>query len=122
MTEAEVQMHFDRTIAVDFDDTIVVRVFGTLVPAKDCVEGLHMLREQGYRIVIHSARSWDKWQDKVERENEMVNLLDHWEIPYDEIYTGKGKPPAMAYVDDRGLRFSDNWLDIVRLILEKGKS
>ena len=121
MTEDEVQLHFDRTIAVDFDDTIVVRVFGTLVPAKDCVEGLHMLREQGYRIVIHSARSWDKWQDKLERENEMVNLLDRWEIPYDEIYTGKGKPPAMAYVDDRGLRFSDNWLDIVRLILEKGK-
>lgn len=122
MTEDQVQQHFDRSIAVDFDDTIVVRVFGTLVPAKDCVEALHMLREQGYRIIIHSARSWDKWQDRIERENEMVNLLNQWEIPYDEVYAGKGKPPAMAYIDDRGLRFSDNWMDIVRLILEKGKA
>jgi hypothetical protein len=121
MTEDEVQLHFDRTIAVDFDDTIVVRVFGTLVPAKDCIEALQVLRDQGYRIIIHSARSWDQWQDRIERENEMVNLLNSWEIPYDEVYAGKGKPPAMAYIDDRGLRFADNWMDIVRVIIEKGK-
>jgi len=121
MTEDEVQLHFDRTIAVDFDDTIVVRVFGTLVPAKDCIEALQVLRDQGYRIIIHSARSWEQWQDRIERENEMVNLLNSWEIPYDEVYAGKGKPPAMAYIDDRGLRFADNWMDIVRVIIEKGK-
>ena len=121
MTEDEVQLHFDRTIAVDFDDTIVVRVFGTLVPAKDCIEALQVLRDQGYRIIIHSARSWEQWQDRIERENEMVNLLNRWEIPYDEVYAGKGKPPAMAYIDDRGLRFADNWMDIVRVIIEKGK-
>jgi hypothetical protein len=121
MTEDEVQLHFDRSIAVDFDDTIVVRVFGTLVPAKDCVEALHMLREQGYRILVHSARSWENWQDRIERENEMVNLLNQWEVPYDSVYAGKGKPPALAYIDDRGLRFSNNWMDIARLILEKGK-
>ena len=121
MTEDEVQLHFDRTIAVDFDDTIVVRVFGTLVPAKDCIEALQVLKDQGYRIIIHSARSWEQWQDRVERENEMVNLLNSWEIPYDEVYAGKGKPPAMAYIDDRGLRFADNWMDIVRVIIEKGK-
>ena len=121
MTEDEVQLHFDRTIAVDFDDTIVVRVFGTLVPAKDCIEALQILRDQGYRIIIHSARSWEQWQDKIERENEMVNLLNSWEIPYDEVYAGKGKPPAMSYIDDRGLRFADNWMDIARVIIEKGK-
>jgi hypothetical protein len=121
MTEDEVQVHFDRSIAVDFDDTIVVRVFGTLVPAKDCIEALQILRDQGYRIIIHSARSWEQWQDRIERENEMVNLLNQWEIPYDEVYAGKGKPPAMAYIDDRGLRFADNWMDIARVIIEKGK-
>jgi hypothetical protein len=121
MTEDEVQVHFDRSIAVDFDDTIVVRVFGTLVPAKDCIEALQILRDQGYRIIIHSARSWEQWQDRIERENEMVNLLNQWEIPYDEVYAGKGKPPAMAYIDDRGLRFADNWMDIARVIIEKGR-
>ena len=121
MTEDQVQVHFDRSIAVDFDDTIVVRVFGTLVPAKDCIEALQILRDQGYRIIIHSARSWEQWQDRVERENEMVNLLNEWEIPYDEVYAGKGKPPAMAYIDDRGLRFADNWMDIARVIIEKGR-
>ena len=121
MTEDQVQAHFDRSIAVDFDDTIVVRVFGTLVPAKDCIEALQILRDKGYRIIIHSARSWEQWQDRIERENEMVNLLNQWEIPYDEVYAGKGKPPAMAYIDDRGLRFADNWMDIARVIIEKGK-
>jgi hypothetical protein len=121
MTEDQIQAHFDKTIAVDFDDTIVVRVFGTLVPAKDCIEALQILRDQGYKIIIHSARSWEHWQDRIERENEMTNLLNSWEIPYDEVYAGKGKPPAMAYIDDRGLRFADNWMDIARVIIEKGK-
>lgn len=121
MTEDQIQAHFDKTLAVDFDDTIVVRVFGTLVPAKDCIEALTVLREQGYRIVVHSARSWEHWQDRIERENEMVNLLNHWGVPYDEVYAGKGKPPAMAYIDDRGIRFAENWMDIARVIIEKGK-
>ena len=121
MTGDQIQQQFDRTIAVDFDDTIIVKVFGTLVPAADAIEALHMLRESGYRILIHSARSWNQWPDKDSREQEMVDLLNEWEIPFDEVYVGAGKPPAMAYVDDRGLRFSNNWLDIARLILEKGK-
>jgi hypothetical protein len=121
MTEDQAQVHFDKTLAVDFDDTIVVKVFGTLVPAKDCIEALHMLRESGYKIVIHSARSWHEWPNKHERELEMKELLDKWEVPYDDVYAGEGKPPALAYIDDRGLRFSNNWMDIARVILEKEK-
>lgn len=122
MTEDQIQRHFDRTVAVDFDDTIVVRVFGTLVPARDCVDALHYLRDAGYKIVIHSARSWQHWPDKEEREREMRELLEKWEIPYDDIYAGEGKPPATAYVDDRGVRFADNWMDIARVIIEKGEA
>lgn len=121
MTEDQIQSHFDRTIAVDFDDTIVVKVFGTLVPAKDCIDALQTLRDRGYYVIIHSARSWHHWPDRAEREKEMSEILDKWEVPYDEVYSGAGKPPAMAYIDDRGVRFSDNWMDIARVIIEKGK-
>ena len=121
MSPEEIQDQFDRTIAVDFDDTIIVKVFGTFVPAKDCIDALNILRDAGYKIMIHSARSWSNWADKDEREEEMRQLLVQWGVPFDLIYVGEGKPPAFAYVDDRGIRFNNNWMDIARLILEKGK-
>jgi hypothetical protein len=33
---------------------------------------------------------------------------------------GEGKPGAAAYVDDRGLTFENNWLEIARKIIDRG--
>ena len=119
MNEQEADLEFSKTVAVDFDDTIAVRVFGTVVPANGAVDALTMLQEAGYKILIHSARAWEQWPDRQERLDEMQVLLAKWAIPYDDIYVGEGKPGAMAYVDDRGVRFDNNWLDLARVILEK---
>jgi hypothetical protein len=47
----------------------------------------------------------------------MRERLDSWGIPYDEIFQGQGKPAAVAYVDDKAIRFDDNWESIVDAIL-----
>jgi len=120
MTEHELDLEFSRTIAVDFDDTIAVRVFGTVVPANGVVDALSMLQESGYKILIHSARAWDQWPDRKKRLEEMEQMLGDWGIPYDDIYVGEGKPGAAAYVDDRGLTFENNWMEIARTIIDRG--
>ena len=106
-----------RNICVDFDDTISVRVFGTIVPARGVIEGLERLRANGYKIIVHSARAWEKFEDRAERIDEMRYYLDTWGVPYNEIWVGAGKPVAKAYVDDRALRFDNNWDAIVESIL-----
>jgi hypothetical protein len=47
----------------------------------------------------------------------MRYYLDTWGVPYNEIWVGAGKPVAKAYVDDRALRFDNNWDAIVESIL-----
>jgi hypothetical protein len=104
-------------ICVDFDDTIAVRAFGTVFPAEGVVEAFNRLRNNGYKIVVHSARAWEKFEDRAERIDEMRRLLDQWGVPYNEIWVGAGKPVAKAYVDDKAVRFDNNWKDIVDSIL-----
>lgn len=106
-----------RNICVDYDDTIAVRVFGTVVPALGVIEALQRLRANGYKILIHSARAWEKFEDRTERIDEMRKLLDEWGVPYNEIWVGAGKPVAKAYIDDRAIRFDNNWESIVDSIL-----
>lgn len=104
-------------ICVDFDDTISVRAFGAVFPAEGVIEGLTRLRANGYKIIVHSARAWEKFEDRAERIDEMRKLLDEWGVPYNEIWVGAGKPVAKAYVDDRAIRFDSNWAAIVDSIL-----
>jgi len=116
MTE-NMDQRIARTVCVDYDDTIAVHVFGTWVPANGVIEQLTRLRYNGYRIIIHSSRGWDKFPDWQERIGEMRANLDSWGVPYDEIHSGQGKPAAAAYVDDKAIRFDDNWKSIVDAIL-----
>jgi len=44
---------------------------------------------------------------------EMIEFLDKHQIPYDEVDNGtKGKVTADIMIDDKGLRFEDNWNQI----------
>jgi hypothetical protein len=43
----------------------------------------------------------------------MKMFLDANDVPYDEIDDGtKGKPFCSLYIDDKGLRFTNNWSEI----------
>jgi hypothetical protein len=47
----------------------------------------------------------------------MIAFLEEHKIPYDEIDDGtKGKPLADYYIDDKAIRFTDNWVGIAGAI------
>lgn len=116
-----------KTIAVDFDGVICNSNYPGLGPLIDgAKEGLTMLKALGFQIIISSCRScawnWDKYYEgqpfvsAVDRKvhKDMVEFLQTNAIPYDIIDDGtKGKVSADYYLDDKGIRFTNNWDQIV---------
>jgi hypothetical protein len=104
-------------IAVDFDGVLAEydgwkgpQAFGD--PRKDVVTVLHILRADGWRIVIHTTRS----------PQQIAKYLLRHAIPYDEInrnshYQNAGsKPVATVYWDDRAICYSgDAYKDIEKI-------
>ena len=100
------------TIAIDLDGTIAEWAEDKSVlgpPASGAKEFLDQLHELGYEIVIHTCRinyegEPEEWIDKIS------SWLEENEIPYDRIWTDKGKPIAVAYIDDRGLAMNTDFI------------
>lgn len=119
-----------KTICVDFDGVICQSSYPGLGPLiEGAKEALTMFKALGFTLIISSCRScawnWDgyyKGQPFVpatERKvhQDMVEFLQTNAIPYDVIDDGtKGKVSADYYIDDKGVRFSNNWSDIAFLI------
>ena len=115
-------------LCVDFDGTIVDHEFPEIGALKPGVRtALRRFRQLGHYIVISSCRTcrWDEetfgsWDCPIlerPKVREMIEFLDREKIPYDEIDDGtKGKVLADLYIDDKGLRFQDNWFDILELV------
>jgi len=101
----------ERTIAVDFDGPIhrFSKGYsdGTIYdsPTEGSFNALSKLMDRGFRIVIFTAR-----KPFEEVRNWLMKKTDDSRIQQLEI-TDK-KVPAIAYVDDRGLRFT-NWQDML---------
>jgi len=104
-------------ISVDFDGTIVEHEYpkiGSLKPgAKEALKAFH---KAGHKIAIWSCR-----QGAQEREVRLF-MINH-DIPFDTINTpvpgydlGTRKIYADIYIDDKGMRFEDNW-DILRQLI-----
>lgn len=119
-----------KRIAVDFDGTLCDMAFPEIGPVKyGAKEALTMFRALGFRVVIWSCRTchWDydvyggnPSEPTLQRERvkAMIAWLDENGIPYDEVDDGsKGKPGADYYIDDKGIRFSDNWVEIATFVL-----
>lgn len=98
-----------RTIAVDFDGVIANydgwcgrAELGS--PRPDVLEVLRQLREEGWKIIIHTTRC----------EEDVCPFLSKFSVEYDEVninsdYQNLGaKPVATVYWDDRALRYSGN--------------
>lgn len=68
-------------------------------PVEGIAQGMKILKQMGYRIIIVSARCREAAGVQA-----VTKYLDKHKIPYDSVDTGK--PPAVAYVDDRAVRFT----------------
>jgi hypothetical protein len=121
-------------IAVDFDQTLCDSRYpkcGDPIPGGK--EALELFRSLGYLILIYSCRTCH-WhynifggnRDIPTLEREHVIAMRDWLIehgyPFDEIDSGdKGKPLADYYIDDKGVRFDKNWLEIMKFVEERTK-
>lgn len=119
-------------IAVDFDDTLCDSKFPQCGPVKDGArEALKRFKDLGYLILIYSCRTCH-WHYKIfggspnipVEQRPTVVAMREWlavnDIPFDEIDDGsRGKPYAKFYVDDKGIRFNNNWSEIVRFVESK---
>lgn len=81
-----------------------------LVPYADVVEKLREYKAGGAKIVLFTSRNMNSYGGNIGLINAntakiLLQWLDKWDIPYDEIIYGKPWPGKRGfYVDDRAVR------------------
>ena len=93
--------------AIDLDGTLAESVWpdpGIGDPIKDNVEKLVQLYDEGYKVIIHTSRSWEAYE-----------LIESWLAHHDLLkYVSRivcGKVLAAVYVDDRAVHAEDiDWM------------
>lgn len=114
-------------ICIDLDGTICeIRQEGqTYADVKvkvGAVEKIRQLRAAGHTIIIHTARNMGSTGHNVGKALKNVGKMTfEWleknGIEYDEIFFGK--PNADITIDDRVVRFQDNWAEMTEEKLEQ---
>ena len=98
-------------IVIDLDGTICSeekqfsRALAKIKPyAKESID---KLKENGYIIIIYSARTWAEYELT-------INWLNTNNIQFDQLILGK--PQGDYWIDDRAINF-DNWESVTEKIL-----
>ena len=65
------------------------------LPMPGTKEALALLKSAGYAIIIHSCN----------RAQVIKDFMNYYQLPYDSIWEGQGKPVADAYLDDKAINF-----------------
>ena len=112
-----------KAIAVDLDGCIAQQVefhstYKIGPPFPGAREFLQQLRDEGFRIIIHSARlntidgpdftAPEPYVFYQARTVILKYLQDH-DLPFDEVWAERGKPLAAAYVDDKAVRCAPSY-------------
>ena len=103
------------TYIFDLDGTICPikkkeEKYEDLKPFPEIVDKMKKLKEQGFNILIFTSRNMKTYDGNLGLINAntakiIINWLDKWQIPYDEIIYGKPWPGRFGfYVDDRAVR------------------
>lgn len=98
-----------KPIAIDFDGVLHEFQNGwdgdvpKNPPIKDALWAVNTLRNAGHEVIIYTTRD----------PQHVKNWLGRYNFPLLEVTNTK--PRALAYIDDRGIRFENNWQSIVKL-------
>lgn len=98
------------TIAVDFDGVLHSYTTPWIdeqtipdPPVEGAIVWLRSMLESGFDVVIHTTRG----RTAVGRDAVHLWLVKHWpEAPLTRLQVTSEKPPALAYLDDRAIRFT----------------
>jgi len=108
----------DKIAIIDFDGTLCKFMFPDVGPIEPDVKvALETLKQAGYIIKIHSCRTatyWDRPDERTEHLRLIFDFLWKHKLPYDEVIIAPtmDKPIADVYIDDRAIRYNNNWLEI----------
>ena len=105
----------DGTLIVDIDGTVCEnklkgQSYDELVPRKEILNKLAEYQKRGYKILLYTARNMNTYNNNLGLINKytaprLIDWLDKWKVPYDEILFGKPWPKRHGfYVDDRAIR------------------
>ena len=108
-------MFEEYTFVFDIDGTLCPikkkeEKYEDLVPYGNMVEKLRYYKENGAKIVLFTSRNMNSYNGNIGVINKktakiLLEWLDKWDIPYDEIIYGKPWPGHKGfYVDDRTVR------------------
>jgi hypothetical protein len=122
---------YPKVVVVDFDGTISKEVdFPNVgLPEHGVREALQKIKDLGYLIHIHSCRTATYWaqegrQDRGTHIEIIRNFLIQHKIPYHKIIVeaNMDKPIAQYYIDNRAIRYENNWDLIAAQIEALGKN
>ena len=107
-----------KVIGIDLDGTICTESLGddfmefrkTAVPLPNALKALKNLKKNGWEITIYTGRNkgWIQFTEE---------WLKKYEIPYDHLVCGK--PTCDLYVSGNGIKFENNWDEVLHEISEK---
>ena len=81
-----------------------------IAPFREMVEKLRYYKENGAKIILFTSRNMNSYQGNIGMINKhtakiLLDWLEKWDIPYDEIFYGKPWPGHKGfYIDDRAVR------------------
>jgi uncharacterized pyridoxamine 5'-phosphate oxidase family protein len=100
-------------ISIDFDGTLCDRVgiprtenWMDSNPVKYALPAMEYLKKQGHKIYILTARRQSDFKD-------IKIWLKRWGFPEMEV-TNKKKKDTAVIIDDRAIRFENNWMSICK--------
>jgi capsule biosynthesis phosphatase len=115
-----------KRVAIDFDGTICENKKGDegyedVKPIPGAIETLKELKEQGFEIVIHTARNMATCNNNVAKVTArqapiIIEWCKKYECPYDELLFGK--PHVDFFIDDKAIEFT-NWEDTKKTLYNK---
>ena len=105
----------ELAIVFDIDGTLCPvkkreQTYEALVPDREMVQKIREYKEMGAKIILQTSRNMNSYRGNIGLINAhtartLLDWLDKWQIPYDEIYYGKPWPGHCGfYVDDRAVR------------------
>lgn len=105
----------DGLLVVDIDGTICDvkqshESYQDLVPNHAFIEKLREYHSRGYRILLFTSRNMQTFNSNLGLINKhtapvLLEWLNKWDVPYDEILFGKPWPRKKGfYIDDRAIR------------------